>query len=510
MATFDRAANSLLCAAMRRFAQAIPARVGVRRLAPPASLATLLAIILIVGLAWALLVPPWQAPDEISHFSYAQSIAENFALPGNTRRPGKSSDQSLADDTVGATRGAFYPRTAPPNWSGSDYSSYLTRVRSVHPPPKSDGGGLDSAQSNPPLYYLFADVGYLIDSGGTAFGQLYTIRISGVLLLGVTTIAGWLLAGETLGRRRLPQLACASVAGLLPMTTFMSTSVNPDALLYALWTLALWLGARVINHRVRRWDAVALCTVTAAAILTKATSYALVPAVVMALFIGWLRRPRSERKRDLSFIAAAGMVLLLPVVGWLELAHSLRRAGINGVAVSAAHPVNIRQFLSYVWQFYLPRLPFLRPFRTTSGLPVYDIWLRQGLGTFGWLVVYLPGWLYTAAAAALGSIAIVSVGLLTRLRDRRHLALLGFFGLALFALVVLLHATEYVLIIDGAGQFNQGRYLLPVVGLLGLAVGLIVREIPAPAQPPACGLVLTALLTVQVISLSAVIQAYYL
>lgn len=327
---------------MQRTAQAVPARVGVRQLAPPRSLAALLAIAVIVGLAWALLVPPWQSPDEISHFAYAQSLGENFALPGNTRRPGLSSDQSFADTTVGATRGAFYPRTAPPNWSRAEYASYLARVRAAHPPSKSDGGGLDSAESNPPLYYLFADVGYLIDSGGTAFGQLYTIRISGVLLLCVTTIAAWLLAGETLGRRRLPQLACASVAGLLPMVTFMSTSVNPDALLYALWTLGLWLGARVINHRVRRWDGVALCAVTAAAILTKATSYALVPPVVMALFVGWLRRPRSERKRDLSFIAAAGIVLLLPVVGWLELAHSLRRAGINGVAVSAAHPVNIR------------------------------------------------------------------------------------------------------------------------------------------------------------------------
>ena len=82
---------------------------------------------------------------------------------------------------------------------------------------------------NPPLYYAYAAVAYLLDHGGTAFGRLYAMRIAGVLLLVVTTIAAWLLAGEAFGRRRLPQLACAAVAGLLPMVTFMSTAVNPDA-----------------------------------------------------------------------------------------------------------------------------------------------------------------------------------------------------------------------------------------------------------------------------------------
>ena len=75
------------------------------------------------------------------------------------------------------------------------------------------------------------------------------------------------------------------------MATFMSTAVNPDALLITLWTFALWLGARVINRRAPSRDAIALCGVTAAAILTKATSYALVVPVLLALFIGWRRRP---------------------------------------------------------------------------------------------------------------------------------------------------------------------------------------------------------------------------
>ena len=108
------------------------------------------------------------------------------------------------------------------------------------------------------------------------------------------------------------------------------------------------------------------------------------------------------------------------------------------------------------------------------------------------------------------SIAVASIALVARLRDRRHLALLGFFALTLVALLGLLHITEYRALIIGEGQFLQGRYLLPVVGLLGLAIALIVSRIPLKARALACALTLVALLSVQVISLATVVHAYYL
>jgi 4-amino-4-deoxy-L-arabinose transferase-like glycosyltransferase len=478
---------------------------------PPSSLALLLSIVAVVGLCWALLVPPWQSPDTVAHFAYTQSLAQSFRLPGDRHRRAVSSDQSAADAAVGASRGAFYPEASPPSWSRAEYRAYLRLEHGNHPPSKSNGGGPNAASTNPPLYYLYAAAGYLIDAGGTGLGRLYSIQIWGVLLLLGTTIAAWLLAGETFGRRRTAQLACAAVAGLLPMTTFISTSVNPDAIMITLWTFALWLGARVINRGAQPADCVALCAVTAAGILVKATSYALVVPVVLALALGWLRRPRTERRRTAAVIGLAGLALVLPVIGWVALAHALGRPAINQInSTAASTPFNIRQFLSYLWQFYLPRLPFMTRFRVTPQLPVYDFWIRQGTGVFGWLTVALPHWVYRIAAVTLGVIAIVAVALLTRLRDRRQLALLSFYALTLIALLGLLHITDYRGIIAGQGTIMQGRYLLPAVGLLGLAVGLIVTRAPILWRPRTCGLVLTGLLLIQVISLAAVLEAFYL
>ena len=84
------------------------------------------------------------------------------------------------------------------------------------------------------------------------------------------------------------------------MATFISTSVNPDALLITLWTSALWLGARVINRRAQGADVIALCAVAAAAILTKATSYALVAPIAARDRVGWWRRPGLERRAALA------------------------------------------------------------------------------------------------------------------------------------------------------------------------------------------------------------------
>ncbi len=493
---------------MQRSTQAAPVRVRLRRLAPPKSLAALLSIVTVLGLMWALAVPPWQSPDELDHFAYTQSLGERFALPGDPKRSEDSSAEAAANGAVGAARTAFYPSTSPPDWNASDYAAYLASERLATAPTPLNGGGPNGADSNPPLYYLYATVPYLL--GGNAFSQLYGIRIAGVLLLLTTTLAAWLLAGEVFDRRRLPQLTCAAVAGLLPMTTFISTANNPDAMLIAAWTVALWLGARVINHQARRGDVIALAAATAVAILTKATSYALVVPVLVAVGLGWWRRPRSSRRRGLPGFAAAAALLAVPVIGWLILARSLGRAGINSVATTTAHPASVIQFISYLWQFYLPKPPFFTSFRMTPQLPVYDIWLRQAAGTFGWLDVLLPAWMYPAAAVAAVAIAVGAVVALSRRLARRHLALLSFFALTLLALLALLHVSEYLLLIDGSGQFLQGRYLLPVVSLLGLAVATIVRVVPRRVQALAGAAVLVILLGVQVISLSSIVHAYYL
>jgi 4-amino-4-deoxy-L-arabinose transferase-like glycosyltransferase len=475
----------------------------------PAPLGALLAIVVIVGLAWALLVSPWQSPDETTHFAYAQSLAERFALPGSGKS-GLSTDQLQADVAVGASQLAFRSTEIRPDWSKHDESLYLAEA--ARNPSRSDGGGSNAADSNPPLYYLYADLAYWATYGGNTFDRLYAMRIWGISLLALTVVGTWLLIGEVYGRRRLPQLAGSAVVGLVPMETFISTSVNPDALTITLWTFALWLGARVIRRSATPRDAVALCFVVAAAILAKAVSYALVPAVLLALLIGWSRCKPSERRARGLYCVLAVAGAAAPVLAWIGFARSQGRQAFNTVGSPSgvpARPFNVREFLSYVWQFYLPRLPGMTPDRVTPGLSVYDIWLRQGWGIFGWLEVTLPARIYELLGAFTAVVGLATAGIVATFRDRLRWSLLAFFGVAVVALLFGLHLTEYRSLIAGQGPLLQGRYVLPVIGLFGLAVALILGRLPPRWRAPLCGALLTSMLVLQVLALATVAQRYY-
>ena len=153
---------------------------------------------------------------------------------------------------------------------------------------------------------------------------------------------------------------------------------------------------------------------------------------------------------------------------------------------SAANPFDVRQFVSYIWQFYLPRLSWMTPLRSTAGLPLYDVWLREGWGLFGWLEVEMSNWLYALLTGMTALIAIAAAGIIVRFRDSLRLKLLAMFAVAFVSLVFGLHLTEYRSIIAGVGPILQGRYLLPLIGLFGLAVGLIVTRVPARWRGCAC------------------------
>ena len=56
----------------------------------------------------------------------------------------------------------------------------------------------------------------------------------------------------------------------------------------------------------------------------------------------------------------------------------------------------------------------MTPFRTTPQLPVYDIWVRQGLGDFGWLDVFEPGWVYHLGAVIAAAVAVAAAVIVGR------------------------------------------------------------------------------------------------
>jgi 4-amino-4-deoxy-L-arabinose transferase-like glycosyltransferase len=510
--------------------------VAIRRRVPR-ELALLLLVVAVVGATWALLVPPWGAPDEDVHFAYSQTLAERHELPG--RGPQQvSSEQRLSMDASNTDQVVFFLR-AKPDWSPVAERGW----RSVTAKAKRDDGGAgNTAASYPPAYYLYEVVPYELASGSDVLTRLYVMRLFSVLWLLVTTVGAWLLAGELFGRNRPLQLLTAATIGLWPMLTFMSSAINPDGMLTALWTLATWLGVSILRRGLTVPRAVGICLCAGLALVTKATGLALLPPVVFALGVGAWRLRHKVSARQLAWAAGAAAAFALPVVAWILAAHdaghaafgqaalvsqstAANEAGGSASGATAAAPAgfNLNRFASYLWQFYLPKLPFMQEqrfvFPVISHYPAYEVWLASGWASFGWVNVWFPAWVYrvflaislavaagAGVTAARGIKAVRAAGGVVR---RAPWTMVAFFTLTVGTLLAGLHWTDYRMLVDDEAPFIQGRYLLPVGAVLALVVAQAVRALPARFRTVAIACVLGGLVALQLACLAIVAERYY-
>lgn len=481
-----------------------------RRLRPPAALGALLAVSLLLAIVWACVVPAFQAPDEQSHFAYVQSLGQRFALPGGTERKAFSTQMQQGIDAVNSDQVAAQ-KQVDPEWSDKVEQSYLAQQGQAS---RDDGGGANPASSYPPTAYAWETIGYEAASSGTLFDQLLGARLMSALWVPVTVLATWLLAGEILGRRRALQTAAAAVPALLPMFTFIASSVSPDGMMYALWTLALWLGVRCVRRGVPLWEGAAFFAVVGLACTVKTTSYALLPAALFVAVIGLLAR-RPWRIGGLVRLAAAVVVPLAVTLGaWVVGARAGDRAVAAQITESSAAGspagTNWRELLSYLWQYYLPRLPFQERYAfRTAGYPLLQIWITQAWAAFGWLEVKFPPWVYRVLA--LLTVGVFAAGLAALVRARRLIdwRVLVFLALACLALLGGLHWTDYHQLESGTLGFMQGRYVFPAIGIFGLVLGGAVSLLPGRRHTGAAGAAIAALLVFHLFSLGLVIDRFY-
>lgn len=486
--------------ALFRAKQAVPAGgpTDARATSTPAwtVLAPLLAAVLLLGVAWAMLTPPLQAPDETTHFAYAQALAERGTSPGDPGRATFSTEQRLLQDAAATQSPALTP-SGRPSWSSAAAARWRRAEAALPREARGDGGGPNPASLNPPLYYAYGALPYWAGSGTTMVDRLRLMRLASFLFALVTVVGTWLLAGEAFGRDRIRQLAAAGTVGLLPMVTFVSASFNPDALLWAAVSLTLWLAVRVVWRGLTPGSAAALVAVTAVGAATKLVFLALGPTLALALGVGlWRRGGRRDGPsgRVLLAIAAAGLAGM---------------AALGLAAGAMTGRVDLRIFASYLWQYYLPRLPFQQDFPALGGLPAYEVWVKTGWAAFGWFETRLPEPIYVVLALFTLVVALAAIAALWRARHRLDPAVMISLTLAPLSLLFLLHLVEAYSITVGQGAIGQGRYLLPLAPLGGLGVGAALTLLRPGGRPLAVGGLLALLFALQLLSLAVVADRFY-
>jgi hypothetical protein len=416
------------------------------------ALLTLVVAAFLHGLVYAVLTPPWQAPDEIAHFEYAHLLAQHG-------RP-----VTLADASPELEReiiGSLYRHRA---WD------YLFRPAPEVVPERLayvPAFGASRTLSRFSLAYVPYALAAMPLLGQSVEVKLYAMRlvsaVIGALVLVVAVRTAALVEPEA------PALALGVTLFILclPQHAYVMGTVSDGNLAELLASVTLYQWASLLQGGFT-WQRTVLSVLCGLlALLTKATAYFLAPLGIVVALVLVVRRHR---------------VTAWPT-SWLSRQHLLRTALVLGAVIVPILPLAFLPVISTPFSAIL--MTVVNNLKQVGGFVphllkvAFNGQLRLALlgtftsywGTFGWMAVPLPRiWYWLLGAAC----ALSAVGWLrqrkTRPPELGRLARYAFIALAALlpiAVLVAWFATSSIGI-----YAYQGRYLFG--GVVPLAL-LIVR-----------------------------------
>ena len=198
-----RAAAARRLAALRRLLARLPRAAAARRLAAlrrvlarlPRAAYVCALIGLLNTLAWSVIVPPFEVPDENAHYAYVQLLVENGKLPQATAvfNGQLSPREDAILEVIHAFRLPGQPENPAPITSVDQ--SMIQQVESEHLSARGTGTAI-SASANPPLYYALEAVPYALSPSGSVLDRLALMRVLSAVFAGLTVLFAFLFLRE--------------------------------------------------------------------------------------------------------------------------------------------------------------------------------------------------------------------------------------------------------------------------------------------------------------------------
>lgn len=442
---------------------------------------------------WAVLTPSFQVPDEVVHAGYAQYLAESGKVP----RPfdTRAGAFDVSEEEAAAVNGVPFSYQTVPTWSErTDRDVQRTLDRRLDREHEPAAG---AAANYPPLYFALEAIPYHVASGGSFFDRLLAMRLFSALFAGLAAGFCFLFARELLPGAPWAWTVAGAAVAFQPLLAFVSGGVNPEAMLYAAGAALFYTVARAFRRGLTPGTGAAIGAALGVALLAKGSALGFVPAVALALLlIVWRSRP-PERRRALKGAALAVAIAGIPFTAWLAASAAVYdRPGASataGIAVPAADDT-LSEEIAYVWQLYLPPLPFMDD-RFDFAAPRV-IWFDGFIGRFGYNQYSFPGWFNDVALVVALGLAALALAALFRRRDalrRRWPEALTY--VAMTAALVLVVGVAVFRLTPSYAQgvpVGQARYLLPLVAIYAAGLALAARA-PGRRFGPAVGAAIVVL-----------------
>ncbi len=429
------------------------------------------------ALAWGVIVPPFEVPDENAHYAYVQQLAEARSLP---HEPAVFAGLSPREDSILAVIHAFQLPGRPENPAPLTDIEQQQLAATQHEKLSAlgDGDAL-SATANPPLYYALETIPYAISPSHNVLNRLALMRVLSAIFAGFTVFFAFMFLRELLPGTRWVWPVGAIAVALQPLFAFVSGGVNNDALLYAFAAALFFAVARMFRRGLNERTGLAVGLVIGFGLLAKLTLLGLAPGAAIGVLCGVWRARRTARRASLRGAALAAAVGAIPTVIYLSLSSRVVTAGGIGPGASvtvAGVPSGLRGELDHVWQLFLPTVPGLGP-NQFSTVQLWHEWFIGLIGRFGWLDTTFPYWVYLVAAPIVMVLVLAAIATLVRERDRlaRRVDELLVYIAMVAGLCVEIGIESYRALVTGGGVFEQPRYLLSGLCVYAAIVALAAR-----------------------------------
>jgi 4-amino-4-deoxy-L-arabinose transferase-like glycosyltransferase len=466
---------------------------------------------------WGFVVPPFQVPDEMSHFAYAQYLAETGKPPPQGPGAPYSPQEQTALEHL-----FFFGVIGRPQMRGilTGEEDRGLRVALAKDPSPVGEGGSSSTTNQPPLYYALEAIPYWLSPSHEILTRLALMRLLSALMAALTVLAVFMFLRELFPRSPWTWTVGALAAAFQPTFAFIAAGVQGDNLLFLTSSLAFFMLIRAYRRGLTTRRAAALGLIVAAGLLAKLTFIALVPGIALGLLLlAWRALPEG-RLRALRLLATTVLVAALPValyallnvVAWHRgspTAGGLAAATTN--TLSSGAPVTLHQTLDYTWELYLPRLWFMHHAYFGGEYPLWSTWFNGAIGHFGWLDYTFPTWVYNDGRWLLYALLALALAGLVRLRGGIRPLLPMFVCFAVMA-VGLLGAIGYAGIryrLSNGYPFEQARYLFPLLPLYAAFVVLAARGLPRRWAPSLGALLVVLAMTHGLFAETLTISRYY-
>lgn len=469
----------------------------------PAAAWICFGVALLTGIAWGLITPLFQVPDEPGHVAYVQHIAETGKPP-----TGKPTIQHFSQEQrrlIDAMRWKAIQRKRDVRVPGTaSYQQHLQRaVSTVYD--RDSRGGYTTDTNNPPLYYFTAAGVYHLSPWTALPDRVHFLRLFSALLMACTVLLVFLFLRELLPGTPWAWTVGALAVAFQPMFAFTASGVTSDTVLYLASAGIFYTLARAFRRGLTLKAGLAIGAFAALGILSKMNMIGLAPGIAFGVVALVFREGRRRRWEAFDGALAAFAVVLIPLGVYMLLNSTVWHRGLyfghggvqgpTGIVLpggTETASATLGDAFNYMWQFYLPRLPSMDS--VFDFYPLREIWFNGFIGEFGWLEYGFPHWVYDLALAIAVAIVALAGRELYEMRSaiRSRLAELITYLILMAGLLVLIGGVSYIARIGGATGYEQPRYLFPLMALYGALIAIAARGV-GRRYGPAAGVVLVCL-----------------